>query len=164
MESVLEDDNFKGYHHIFEPQCFKNAFGETIIKFFNLTNQIAAKDANEVIDYYYYHIFNNLSHQTKEFKKEFIKHFNSFTGNNNESYITANTVASTSKDQDYQKCVKNLIQGLQSLSNIISTYFKNTYSNLYMKIKKLNLGSNIPKSFEIFPTVAINYNAISAFY
>jgi len=33
-----------------------------------------------------------------------------------------------------------------------------------MKIKKLNLGSNIPKSFEIFPTVAINYNAISAFH
>ncbi len=109
MESVLEDDNFKGYHNIFEPQCFKNAFDETMVKFFNLTNQIAAKDANEVIDYYYHHIFNNLSHQTKEFKKEFIKHFDSFTDNNNESYITANTVASTFKDQDHQKCVKNLI-------------------------------------------------------
>ena len=33
-----------------------------------------------------------------------------------------------------------------------------------MKIKKLNLGSNVSKSFEIFSTVAINYNAISAFY
>ena len=62
MKSVLEDDNFKGYHHIFEPQCFKNTFGEIMVKFFNLTNQIAAKDANEVIDYYYHHIFNNLSH------------------------------------------------------------------------------------------------------
>ena len=33
-----------------------------------------------------------------------------------------------------------------------------------MKIKKLNLGSNIPKSFEIFSTIAINYNAIFAFH
>src|SRR6266542_3425953 len=100
MESVLEDDNFKGYHHIFEPQCFKNAFSEIMVKFFNLTNQITAKDANKVIDYYYHHIFNNLSHQTKEFKKKFIKHFDSFTGNNNESYIIANIVASIFKYQD----------------------------------------------------------------
>ncbi len=57
MESVLENDNFKGYHHIFESQCFKNAFGKIMVKFFNLTDQIAAKDTNEVIDYYYHHIF-----------------------------------------------------------------------------------------------------------
>ena len=38
------------------------------------------------------------------------------------------------------------------------------YPNLYTKMKKLDLGPNVPKSFGIFPTVAINYNAISAFH
>ncbi len=31
-------------------------------------------------------------------------------------------------------------------------------------MKKLDLGSNVSKSFGIFFTVAINYNAISAFH
>ncbi len=62
MESGLEDDNLKGYYHIFEPQCFKNAFGKTMVEFFNLTDPIAAKDANEVVDYYYHHTLNNPSH------------------------------------------------------------------------------------------------------
>ncbi len=46
----------------------------------------------------------------------------------------------------------------------MNNYFKNTYLELYIKIKKLNLDSNIPKSFETFLTVAINYNTISSFY
>ncbi len=83
-----------------------------MVEFFNLTDLIVAKDANEVIDYYYHYIFNNLSHQTKEFKKEFVEYFGFFTDNNNKLYIITNTVASISKNQDHQKCVKNLIQGL----------------------------------------------------
>ncbi len=72
-----------------------------MVKFFNLTDLIVAKDANEIANYYYYHTFNNSSHQTKEFKKEFIEYFDSFTSNNNESYIIANTITFTFKNQDY---------------------------------------------------------------
>ncbi|CAG8821899.1 4544_t:CDS:1, partial [Gigaspora rosea] len=36
-----------------------------------------------------------------------------------------------------------------------------TYPALYAKMKKLNLGPNVPKSFGAFSTMAINFNIIS---
>ena len=163
-EKIIEDNNLKGYNHIFELQCFKNESGETIIDFFDLNNLTAANDAYTVVDNYYCHTLKNPSHQTKQFKIEYVEHFDAFTSSNNEPYTTANTAATTSKNQDHQICVRNLTQGLQPLSKIIDNYFKNTYPSLYDKMKILDLGPNVPKSFGIFPTVAINYNAICAFH
>ncbi|CAG8799797.1 4813_t:CDS:2, partial [Gigaspora rosea] len=37
------------------------------------------------------------------------------------------------------------------ISDAINNYFGITYPTLYIKMKKLNLGPNIPKSFGIFP-------------
>jgi len=160
-EIVASDINLKGYHHVFKPLCFKNVFNETMIDFFNL-DPIITKNANEVVNYYYNHMLHNPSHQSKNFSKEFVEHYCSFTGNNNLPYTTSNTAALHCKE--HQICVHNLIEGLQPLSNIINIYIRDTYPSLYEKLKKIDLGSNVPKSFGIFPSVAINYNVISQFH
>ena len=35
---VANSNNLKGYHYVFSPHCIKNAFGETVVDFFNLTD------------------------------------------------------------------------------------------------------------------------------
>ncbi|CAG8814978.1 137_t:CDS:2 [Gigaspora margarita] len=161
-KKVAHGIDLEGYRHIFKPQCFKNAFGETIVDFFDLANPLVAKNARNVIDRYYYHTLNNPSHQSKQFASNMIEHFCSFTDSNNEPYTTANTASSHC--QEHLVCVQELIRGLQPLSNTVNNYFHNTYPMLYTKMKNLNLGPNVPKSFGIFPTVGINYNTISQFH
>jgi hypothetical protein len=161
-DKIVNEINIVGYHHILKQQCFNNVHGETMVDFFNLSDPIVARIANMAVDRYYHHTLNNPSHQSKHFAKEFVEHFCSFTGNNIEPFTTANTVASHS--QDHQTCVRNLIQGLQQLSDAVNGYFRDTYPTLYAKMMKLDLGPNVPKSFGVFPSVAINYNVISQFH
>ena len=161
-EKVAHGINFKGYFHIFNPQCFKNAFGETLVDFFDLTNPIAVKETQMVVNQYYDHTRTNPFHQSKNFAKGLIEHFGSFTDSNNEPYITANTVSNHCRE--HLGCVQKLIKGLQPFLNAVNDYFNNTYPVLYAKMKRLDLGPNVPKSFGAFPTVAINFNAISQFH
>lgn len=157
-----KDINIKGYHHIFDSQRFKNALGETMVDLYTFSNSRVTKSVKIAVDQYYVHMLDNLSHQSKEFKKELVEHFGAFTGNNNEPYTTANTVSS--HNQDHLKCVQKLIQDLQPLSDAVNNYIRDTYPVLYIKMKKLNLGPNVPKSFGAFPTVAVNFNIISQFH
>jgi hypothetical protein len=159
---VAHGEDLKGYLHIFNPRCFKNAFGETLVDFFNLTNPVAVKEAQMVVNQYYDHTCTHPSHQSRNFAKDLIEHFGSFTDNNNEPYTTANTASS--HYQEHLECVQKLIKGLQPLSNAVDNYFNNTYPVLYAKMKRLDLGPNVPKSFEAFPTVAINFNTICQFH
>jgi len=159
---VAHGIDIKGYHHIFNPQCFKNAFGETLVDFFDLTNPVAVKEAQVVVNQYYDHTLTHPSHQSRNFAKDLTEHFGSFTDNNNEPYTTANTASS--RCQEHLGCVQKLIKGLQPLSNVVNNYFNNTYPVLYAKMKRLDLGPNVPKSFGAFPTVAINFNAICQFH
>ena len=73
-----------------------------------------------------------------------------------------NTASSHCKK--HQKCVQDLIQGLQPISGEISKHIETTHPVYYSKMKKLNLGPNVPKPFGIFPTVAINFNIICQFH
>jgi hypothetical protein len=159
---VAQGIDLKGYLHIFDPQCFKNAFEETLVDFFDLTNPLAVKETQMVVNQYYDHTRTHSSHQSKNFAKGLIEHFGGFTDSNNEPYTTANTVSGDR--QEHLECVKKLIKGLQPLSNAVNDYFNNTYPVLYAKMKKLDLGPNVPKSFGAFPTVAINFNVISQFH
>ncbi|CAG8464674.1 10428_t:CDS:2, partial [Acaulospora colombiana] len=140
-KKVAHGIDLEAYRHIFKPQCFKNAFGETIVDFLDLANPLVAKNARNVIDRYYYHTLNNPTHQSKQFASNMIEHFCSFTDSNNEPYTTANTASSHC--QEHLTCVQELIQGLQSLSDIVNNYFHNTYPTLYTKMKNLNLGPNL---------------------
>ncbi|CAG8719117.1 25778_t:CDS:2, partial [Gigaspora margarita] len=93
-----EDVNIKGYHHIFDPQCFKNALGETMVDLCTFQSSEVAKNAKKAVQQYYVHMLNNLSHQSKEFSKELVEHFGAFTGNNNEPYTMSNTASSHNRD------------------------------------------------------------------
>src|SRR5436189_212933 len=89
LESDVFGINIKVYFHIFNQQCFKNAFGETLVDFFDLTNPIAVKETQMAVNQYYDHTRTNPFHQSKNFEKGLIEHFGSFTDSNNEPYITA---------------------------------------------------------------------------
>ena len=52
-KSVADGIDLKGYFHIFNPQCFKHAFGETLVNFFDLTNPVAVKEVQMVVNQYY---------------------------------------------------------------------------------------------------------------
>ncbi len=160
--NVAIGNNLDGYYHIFNPQCFKNSYGETVVDFFDLANPMIAEDTRVIIDQYYNHNLNNKKHQSREFKKELVEHFGAFTGSNNEPYTTTNTASD--HHPEHRKCVCELISGLQPLSNMVNTYFRETYPNLYAKMVKLDLGPNVPKSFGAFPTIAVNFNVISQFH
>jgi len=159
---VADKIDLKDYHHIFNPQCFKNAFGEILVDFFDLANSIAVEEAQMVVNQYYNHTSVNLSHQSDNFAKNLVEHFGGFADSNNEPYTTANTASSHC--QEHLGCVQKLIKGLQPLSNVVNDYFNNTYPLLYAKMKRLDLGPNVPKSFGAFPTAAINFNAICQFH
>ena len=157
-KEIISGINLKGYYHIFDPQCFKNSLGETIIDFFDINNPMAVEDAKIVVDQYYQHTLANTSHQSTQFKNDLIEHFGGFADNNNLPYTTANTTSSHCKK--HQECVKDLIQGIQPISGAVNKYIEITYPVYYSKNKKLDLGPNVPKSFGIFPTVSINFNII----
>lgn len=161
-KEIVNDINLKGYHHIFEPQCFKNSLGETIVDFFELDSQMAVENARIVVDQYYQHTLTHKSHQSKQFKDDLIEHFGGFADSNNLPYTTANTTSSHCKE--HQKCVQDLIQGLQPISGSVNKYLETTYPVYYSKLKKLDLGPNVPKSFGALPTAAINFNIICQFH
>jgi hypothetical protein len=79
---VAQGIDLKGYHHIFNPQCFKNAFGETLVDFFDLTNPVAVKEAQMVVNQYYDHTRTDSSHQSNYFATSLAEHFGSFTDKN----------------------------------------------------------------------------------
>jgi 2-oxoglutarate-Fe(II)-dependent dioxygenase family protein len=161
-KKISEGINLMGYYHVYEPQCFKNTFNEIMVDFFKLPNSAVAKDANAIVNQYYHHTLKNPSHMSNEFKTQFSEHFGSFTAYRNEPYISGNTASSHC--QNHQKCVQDLIKGLQPLSNNVNNYLENAYPKLYTKIKELDLGPNVSRSFGGFPTIAINFNVISQFH
>ncbi|CAG8448384.1 9447_t:CDS:1 [Gigaspora rosea] len=148
---LKENINIKGYHHIFDSQCFKKIFEETIVDLYTFQSSEVAKSAKKAVQQYYDHVLNNPFHKSKSFSKEFVEHFGTFTGSNIQPYTTSNTASS--HKWKHLKCVQGLIQGLQLLSNAVNSYIKRTYPALYKKIKKLDLGPNILKPFGAFPTV-----------
>ncbi|RIB02179.1 hypothetical protein C2G38_2050258 [Gigaspora rosea] len=130
------------YKYISKSQCFKNAVGETLVDFFDLTNSLATETAQNIVDQYYNHALSSSSHQSNQFARDLIEHFGCFTNSNNELYVTANTASSYC--EEHQKCVRELIQELQPISDAVNNYFGIIYPTLYAKMKKLNLGQMFP--------------------
>ncbi|RIB28823.1 hypothetical protein C2G38_2156925 [Gigaspora rosea] len=134
---VATGEKLEGYYHVFNPQCFRNSFDEVVVDFFDLVKSRSEEDTIAV-------------------------NFEAFTGNNNEPYTTANIASNHCSE--HWKCVRELISGLQLLTNAVNSYLQETYLALYTKMAKLDLGPNVPKSFGAFPTIAINFNVISQFH
>ncbi|CAG8640829.1 3458_t:CDS:2, partial [Gigaspora rosea] len=123
------------YKYISKSQCFKNAVGETLVDFFDLTNSLATETAQNIVDQYYNHALSSSSHQSNQFARDLIEHFGCFTNSNNELYVTANTASSYC--EEHQKCVRELIQELQPISDAVNNYFGIIYPTLASRITKI---------------------------
>ncbi|CAG8515277.1 1576_t:CDS:2, partial [Acaulospora colombiana] len=128
-------------------KCFRRTQKDKLYIALETTKKVAhgidlevAKNAQNVIDRYFYHTLNNPTHHSKQFASNMMEHFCSFTDSNNEPYTTANTASSHC--QEHLACVQELIQGLQPFSDIVNNYFHNTYPTLHTNMKNLNLGPN----------------------
>ncbi|CAG8819010.1 36020_t:CDS:2, partial [Gigaspora margarita] len=121
-KKVAGSIHLDSYKYISKPQCLKNAVGETLIDFFDLTNFLATEIAESIVNKYYNHTLSNPSHQSDQFAKDLIEHFGCFTDSNNEPYVTANTASTHC--QEHQKCVKKLIQELQPISDTLAVKAK----------------------------------------
>ncbi|CAG8633353.1 7502_t:CDS:2, partial [Acaulospora morrowiae] len=97
-KDVISGNKLGGYYHISDSQCFRNSFGETIVDFFDLGDQITTSGARIAVDQYYQHTIAHPSHQSKQFAKDLIEHFGGFADSNNLPYITANTASSHHED------------------------------------------------------------------
>ncbi|RIB09353.1 hypothetical protein C2G38_2251439 [Gigaspora rosea] len=109
----------------------------------------ASETVQNIVDQYYNHALSSPSHRSNQFAKDLIEHFGCFTNSNNGLYVITNTAFTQCKE--HRKCVRELIQELQPISDAVNNYFGIIYPTLYTKMKKLNLGPNVPKSFEILP-------------
>jgi len=114
------------------------------------------------VDDYYEHTRKHVSHQSNQFINNLAEQFGCLTDSNIEPYVTASTASNHS--QDHRSCVNKLMRELQPLSDAVNDYLGVSYPALYAKMKKLNLGSNVPKCFGAFPTVGINFNSICQFH
>ncbi|RHZ79685.1 hypothetical protein Glove_142g5 [Diversispora epigaea] len=153
----------KGYY-IKKLTCITDINGRTLIHFDQLdsTAITAITQATEGINNYYFHTLKNPSHRSKEFWKNFIKHFGVYTRNNLLPFTSSNTASM--HNCEHQECVNNLLSSLNPLSICINKFVQEHYKGLYEKLLKLEWGSFAPKLFGIFPMIAINYNTISDFH
>ncbi|RIA93651.1 hypothetical protein C1645_761796, partial [Glomus cerebriforme] len=62
------------------------------------------------------------------------------------------------------RCVDNLLNTLQPLSNSISRIVNQHYEHYYTKLSKLIWDPFIPRSFGIFLMIALNFNVISNYH
>lgn len=161
-KKIINNIHLDNYQYISKSRCIKNTFGETIVDFFDLDNPEFVKIAQTVVDKYYDHTRKHTNHQSTQFINNLAEQFGCLTDSNIEPYVTASTASTHS--QEHRSCVNELIQGLQPLSNMVNNYINITYPTLYNKMKKLDLGSNVPKCFGAFPTVGVNFNTISQFH
>ncbi|RHZ71770.1 hypothetical protein Glove_253g25 [Diversispora epigaea] len=164
IKKVQNNIHLNNYKYIVKPQCIKNSVSETMIDFFNFTNFLVTTIVQEKINQYYNHLIDlkYSDYRSSQFKNNLIENFGCYTDSSNKPYVTANTTFTHCLE--HQKCVQELIQGLQPLFDAVNNYFDVTYPVLYAKMKKLDLGPNVPKSFGAFPTVSINFNCISQFH
>jgi hypothetical protein len=152
----------KKFRFLMEGECIVDLDNRTLVHLEYLNNYNAIKQATKAVDNYYFHTLKNPSHRSDSFWKEFVEHFGAYTLYNVLPY-TSSDMAST-HNIDHQKCVDNLIYGLELLSNSVNQFVQEYYENYYIKLKKLDWGPFAPRPFGVFPMIAINFNTISGYH
>ncbi|CAG8760382.1 26601_t:CDS:2, partial [Gigaspora margarita] len=82
----------------------KKTTKEVATDFFEI-NKISAGESEIAVDNYCKHMFDNSTHQSKQFKSDLIEYFGCFTDSNNLLYTTTN--AAFSHNNIHQKCVQD---------------------------------------------------------
>ena len=159
VKSIKELAHFR---HVKNLECITDLSGQTLIHLKQLEDLNAVKLATNTINEYYNHLVKDSSHQSKSFKNDLVEHFGAYTLNNLLPYTSADTACT--HNPDHLVCVNKLIQGLKPLSESVNQFAKDSYNNLYLKLKDLSWGPFAPRLFGIFLMIAINFNIASDYH
>jgi len=154
-------DGLVQIHYISEPECITDTDRRTLIHLENLNDQNAVTKTTNAVNEYYYHTLKHPSHRSDEFWSNFIEHFGAYTLYNPLPYTSSNTASS--HNIDHQECVNNLLLNLKPLSDTVNRFLYDNYGEMYMKLRNLSWPF-APKSFGVFPMIAINFNTISDYH
>ncbi len=150
------------FQYVKNSECITDLSGRTLIHLKQLEDLDAVRLATNAINEYYFHLVKDDSHQSKSFRKDFVEHFGAYTLKNLFPYTSVETACT--HNTDHLVCVNKLIQGLKPLSDSVNQFAKNSYNDLYLKLKKMSWGPFAPQLFGIFLMIAINFNIISDYH
>ncbi|RHZ45087.1 hypothetical protein Glove_692g29 [Diversispora epigaea] len=134
------------FRYIVKPECVTNTNGRSLIYLEKLNNPNTITKATDAINHYYFHTLNYPSHWSNNFWKNFIEYFG----------INHDTI-------DHQPIKTNFLYA-DPLSICINEFVREYYGGLYEKLRNLTWGLFAPRTFGVFPMIAINYNTISDFH
>ena len=154
--------NFNQFRYVTTSECIVDQDNRTLAHLEKLDNYNAIIQATDAINSYYNHILADKSHGSKDFLNNFTEHFGAYARYNMLPYTSSNTASS--HNILHRECVNNLLHNLQPLSNSVNKFVKEYYEHYYMKLSKLTWGPFAPRSFGIFPMIAINFNVISNYH
>src|SRR6185369_3667098 len=154
-------DKIVKFRYLTIPDCITDQENRTLIHLEQLTDQSAVVQATDAVNVYYFHTLKHPSHRSDEFWSNFIEHFGAYTLYNPLPYTSSNTASS--HNIDHQECVNNLLLNLKPLSDTVNRFLYDNYGEMYMKLRNLSWPF-APKSFGVFPMIAINFNTISDYH
>ena len=157
-----QNNDIKNFRYVTNPECIVDEHNKTLVHLCELDDYNAVIKATEAINSYYFHMIENPTHRSKSFWKNLAERFGSLISYTTLPY-TSSDIAS-SHNIAHEDCVNNLLYALQPISNSVNRLYNKYYEHCYTKLSKLNLGPFVPRSFGIFPTIVINFNAISNFH
>lgn len=152
----------KNFRYIKNPECIVDQYGKTLVHLGVLDDHNAITEANNAVNSYYFHMIKEESHRSNSFWKDLTEHFGAYRSYTMLPYTSSETASS--HNANHQGCVDNLLNALQPLSNSISRFVNQHYEHYYTKLSELTWGPFAPRSFGIFPTIALNFNVISNYH
>ncbi len=155
-------NNVKTFRYVVNPECIVDKHNKTLVHLDVLNDNNAVIEATKAVNNYYFHLIKEASHRSKSFWSNLTERFGAFRSYTTLPYTSSDTASS--HNIAHQECVNNLLYELQPLSNSVNRFVKQCYEHYYTKLSKLVWGPFAPKSFGVFPTIAINFNIISNYH
>ncbi|RHZ83994.1 hypothetical protein Glove_86g100 [Diversispora epigaea] len=152
----------KSAHCLVNPGCIVNQNNQTLIHLENIDNTNILLHTTNAVNTYYYHMVNYEKHRSKSFWRDLTEHYGAYRLYTSLPYTSFDSASS--HNTDHQLCVDELIRSLVPLSNFVNKFIQDNYNSMYLKLKNLSLGPFAPRSFGIFPMIAINYNIVSNYH
>ncbi|POG59599.1 hypothetical protein GLOIN_2v1721053, partial [Rhizophagus irregularis DAOM 181602=DAOM 197198] len=148
--------------YVTNSECIVDGCGKTLVHLDGLDDFNAVIEATKAINSYYFHMLNNPTYRSRSFWKNLAERFGAFISYGDLPYTTFDTASS--HNIDHQNCVNDLLFALQPISNSVNRFVNKYYEHYYTKLSKLTIGPFVPRTFGIFPTIAINFNVISNYH
>ncbi|PKY60598.1 hypothetical protein RhiirA4_412764 [Rhizophagus irregularis] len=157
-----QDNNIKNFRYVTNSECIVDSCDKTLVHLDELDDFNAVIEATKAINSYYFHMLDNPIHRSRSFWKNLAERFGAFISYGDLPYTSSDTASS--HNIDHQDCVNDLLFALQPISNSVNRFVNKYYEHYYTKLSKLTMGPFVPRTFGIFPTIAINFNVISNYH